>query len=324
MRTPAFGVLRLARPAAFHALGAVTIMAPSHPASSPPTSVPLSPIARHPRRASRPAVLDLSLDRSMSSSPTPPTEALLPTKTYRPTSPGPSKPGGPMIYSMLPPSLALFVETNLGLLLVAVAQLFFTLMGVTVRYFLSSTDISTLTLIAVRMAISTAFCIGTLLVMRDPHPILGPPEIRHLLWARGLFGFWSLFSGYQALRNLTVSDNLIIQFLVPSLTAVFGYLYLGESLTWREILGGACCLVGVTFVSRPPFLFGGHGNHSALPPDENASMPDAGKSPSEDRNHLIGVAWGLSCMFASSLACKSRIARFSGVRGRARRGRIEA
>nr|XP_018261333.1 uncharacterized protein I303_05770 [Kwoniella dejecticola CBS 10117]OBR83491.1 hypothetical protein I303_05770 [Kwoniella dejecticola CBS 10117] len=161
------------------------------------------------------------------------------------------------IYSKLPPGVSQFIQENTGLTLVGSAQLFFVLMSLTVKYFLSTTKITPFTLIFVRMSITAVFCtLSLIFIVKDKNPIFGPEGIRRLLFLRGFIGFISLLGTYQALKGLTVSDAVTIQFLSPTLTALLGFTLLGEKLSRKEIFAGFCCLAGVILVSRPTFLFG--------------------------------------------------------------------
>ncbi|WVF72640.1 hypothetical protein IAT40_007458 [Kwoniella sp. CBS 6097] len=220
------------------------------------------------------------------------------------------------MWELLPMTARNFISQNIGLSLVACAQLFFVLMNLTVKYFLSTTPISALTLIFVRMGITAFFCVGSLLfVVKDENPVLGPKGIRTMLFLRGFCGFVGLLAGYQSLRGLTVSDSVTIQFLTPSVTALFGYLFLKEKMTWREVVAGLFCLSGVLLVSRPPFLFGGEGNNGeVLEPDEGSggtrlNLPPAPVIPGEGDtegivtpSRSVSVMWALVLVLSTSSA----------------------
>jgi drug/metabolite transporter (DMT)-like permease len=197
----------------------------------------------------------------------------------------------------------IFISANLGLLFVACAQFFFACMNITVKYFLSKTSISVSTLILVRMGITSICCIVALHIIRDPNPVLGPPEVRRWLVYRGLAGLVGLFSAYKSYTGLTVSDSTSIQFLTPTLTSILGFLILGEKCSIREVVAGLASLGGVVLISRPPIIFGGSDNGEGLPPDE--SMP-AVPNPNES-TRMMGVFWALSSVCGSTAACGSDI-----------------
>ena len=205
----------------------------------------------------------------------------------------------------IPEHVVIFCTRNAGLLYVASAQLFFAFMNLTVKYFLSITPVTVYTLIGVRMVVTSIGCILGLYVIGDPNPFLGPPEIRYMLSARGIVGFGGLFGNYQSFKSLSVSDSTAIQFLAPSLTALLGYLFLSESLSRRELVAGACCLVGVLLVSRPPFIFGSAGEPS--PPD-GSDVPlipgEGGNTGASTPARMVAVGWAFQAVFSASMACE--------------------
>lgn len=268
--------------------------------------VPLSPVTLSPKRGKLP---------SFTSSPASPTAI-----TRRPSPDNNASVRLQMFSSSvddwltakLPPGLIYFISQNVGLVFVAISELFFVLMGLTVKYFLSATQISTTTLIFVRMGITAICCVLSLwLIKRDPNPLLGPPGIRGILILRGFFGFMGLLSSYQSLRGLTLSDSVTIQFLAPSVTALLGFLFLHETLSQREILAGFFCLVGVVLVSRPPFIFGGEGKREdiTLPGEGGGTRLDLPLPPGEGdqegndtTERAIAVTWAFVAVFFASMA----------------------
>jgi drug/metabolite transporter (DMT)-like permease len=204
------------------------------------------------------------------------------------------------LLARLPIHVQLFINANVGLLLVASSQIFMVGMGLSAKYFVSTTEISTLTLIMVRMLITAACCIAWLAAEgKEEHIYLGPPEIRRLLVVRGITGFASLYAGFQSLRGLSVSDSTTIQFLAPNLTAALGFLVLGETLGWRDIVAGMTCLGGVLLISRPQFLFG---VPAEVLEGAGGDAVNAAVSPEE---RALGVFWALIGVACSALSCES-------------------
>ena len=224
-------------------------------------------------------------------------------------SPSPSPTHDHVLSPYLPPALLVFCANNTGLLYVAAAQLFFALMNLTVKYFLSVTSVSVLTLIDVRMIITASGCVMALYLMGDEHYFLGPPAIRPMLALRGFFGFAGLLGAYQSFKGLSVSDSLTISYLSPSVTAILGYVLLKESLSRRELLAGVYCLGGVLLVSRPPFIFGA-GTPSTVPPSEVPMPGEGGDADVSTPARMIAVGWAISTVFSSAIACTCTVYRF--------------
>lgn len=132
-----------------------------------------SPIARYPQPSSHPSSTGF------------PPPRLTP-------SPSPSPSGLSTLDRLLtslgiPAPVLTLIKANTGLLLVASSQIFFVGMGLTAKFFVSSTLLSTFTLIFVRMSITALFSGLWLHYTGNPNPFLGPPDprIRRLLVLRG-------------------------------------------------------------------------------------------------------------------------------------------
>nr|CDI56356.1 duf6-domain-containing protein [Melanopsichium pennsylvanicum 4] len=153
------------------------------------------------------------------------------------------------------------VKRNEGILLLGLAQLFFS----TMNFFFKlinllppeeSAPVTALEIILIRMSITWVGCVGFMLISGVENPILGPKEVRKLLALRGFVGFFGLFGLYYSLQFLSLADATVITFLGPLATGLLGYLVLGEPFTLRETFGGIVSLGGVVLIARPAFIFG--------------------------------------------------------------------
>jgi len=150
-----------------------------------------------------------------------------------------------------------FIDDNLGLLLVAVSQFFFSAMMVSVKWLnISDEPVPTLELIQVRMAITYICSVAYMYWTRIPDPFLGPKGVRTLLVLRGFSGFFTLSGVYFSLQYLSLSDATALTFMAPILTGFSGAVFLKEHLSIGEVLAGLCSFFGVVLISRPQFLFG--------------------------------------------------------------------
>jgi drug/metabolite transporter (DMT)-like permease len=77
------------------------------------------------------------------------------------------------------------------------------------------------------------------------------------LWIRGGLGFAGLSCVYGAVIHLPLAEATVLQYLHPSITALFAGLFLGEAMTRRLFVATGLALSGVILVARPAFLFGG-------------------------------------------------------------------
>ncbi|KAI0740153.1 hypothetical protein C8Q76DRAFT_706953 [Earliella scabrosa] len=180
------------------------------------------------------------------------------------------------------------VKNNIGLLLVASSQLFFSLMNIGVKK-LNSLDppVSAVQLILVRMGITWLCCVVYMYLMKVPDPFLGPEGVRFFLLQRGLFGFLGIFGLYYSLQYLSVTDATVLQFLSPMFTAAAGAVFLHEPFSWREGSAGLASLLGVVLIARPEFLFGsGSGDNDVVipgPPD----APNSGRASDANANYKM-------------------------------------
>ncbi|KAH8105246.1 EamA-like transporter family-domain-containing protein [Cristinia sonorae] len=163
------------------------------------------------------------------------------------------------------------VANNVGMLLIAASQGFFSLMNVSVKK-LNSIDppVPAFELIWVRMTITWLCCISYMLVMKVPDPFLGPKAVRWLLVLRGFVGFFGLFGVYYSLQYLSLSDATVLTFLAPMCTIVTGAIFLKEVITWKQAAAGLCSLFGVVLIARPQSIFGSASLEDVIPLDESA------------------------------------------------------
>lgn len=154
-------------------------------------------------------------------------------------------------------ALSSFFDDNAGLLLIVASQVFFSAMNLSVKV-LNSLDepVPTFELILVRMVITTICSVVYMYWKKIPDPILGPKGVRTLLVFRGLSGFFGLCGIYFSLQYLSLSDAMVLTFLVPIFTGFSGAIFLKEPFSLRELLAGLFSFVGVMLIARPQFLFG--------------------------------------------------------------------
>jgi drug/metabolite transporter (DMT)-like permease len=152
---------------------------------------------------------------------------------------------------------ASFVHRNLGLFLIAAAQIFFSMMNLCAKL-LSMEDppIHPLEIIFVRMFITWFVALLYLHYSKVPDYLIGPKGVRLLLVVRGVVGFFGLFGVYYSLQYLDLSDATVLTFLAPILTCYFGSIFLKEPVLRTELCAGFLSLLGVILIARPQYLFG--------------------------------------------------------------------
>ncbi|KAL1797240.1 hypothetical protein ACET3X_003846 [Alternaria dauci] len=145
-----------------------------------------------------------------------------------------------------------------------------------------------------RMSITTACSSFYMWYKKTEHFPFGMKEVRSLLVARGLFGFFGVFGMYCKLGNLhqgtmwlTITDSLlylpladatVITFLAPSLACWACSYLINEPFTRMEQIAAYVSLFGVVLIARPVTLFSALSHSDTpIPPaigDLDAPLPN--------------------------------------------------
>lgn len=189
--------------------------------------------------------------------------------------------------------LLALANENLGLCLVVLSQFFNLVMMVTTKLLELDPDfpepIHPLQILFARMSITYGFCLVYMKLKGVADLPFGPPHLRWLLVLRGSSGFFGVFGVYFSLQYLSVSDAVVITFLVPPATTLLAAVVLRERYLWREFVAGLVSFTGVILVARPAFLFG-------------ASAVDGNVETSDPVLRLWGVGVGLLGVVGAAIA----------------------
>ncbi|KAJ4994284.1 integral membrane protein DUF6 [Stagonosporopsis vannaccii] len=148
---------------------------------------------------------------------------------------------------------------NKGLFLVLISQFFGTMMNITTRLLeMEGNDgkgYHPFHILFARMGI-TVLCASTYMWYKKTEYFpLGMKEVRPLLVARGLFGFFGVFGMYYSLLYLPLADATVITFLAPSLACWACSYLINEPFTRMEQIAAYISLFGVVLIARPVSLF---------------------------------------------------------------------
>ncbi|KAI9849306.1 MAG: hypothetical protein M1837_004766 [Sclerophora amabilis] len=158
-----------------------------------------------------------------------------------------------------------FWQRNRGVALVLLAQFFGALMNVTTRLLETDGDgMDPMQILFGRMTITAVLCCSYMWYTNIPDFPFGKSEVRALLVARGLSGFFGVFGLYYSLMYLPMAEATVLTFLAPIVTCwVCAYL-LKEPFTRTEQIAGLVSLAGVVLISHPVSFFS-HSEHDAPP-----------------------------------------------------------
>ncbi|KAF2266668.1 hypothetical protein CC78DRAFT_491552 [Lojkania enalia] len=195
-------------------------------------------------------------------------------RTGRRASPSPTPP------RTLRSKIQLFWARNKGLALVMISQMFGTLMNVTTRLLeIEGNDgkgLHPFQILFARMSITVICSSFYMWYKKTEHFPFGMKEVRPLLVARGLTGFFGVFGMYYSLLYLPLADATVITFLAPSISCWACSYLIKEPFTRMEQIAAYISLFGVVLIARPVSLFSSltHSSEPALP-----TSGDSGVAP---------------------------------------------
>ncbi|KAF2467067.1 uncharacterized protein BDR25DRAFT_235830 [Lindgomyces ingoldianus] len=165
---------------------------------------------------------------------------------------------------------------NKGLALVLIAQVFGTLMNVTTRLLEmegnNGNGYHPFQILFARMSITVVCSTFYMWYTRTEHFPLGMKEVRPLLVARGLCGFFGVFGLYYSLQYLPLADATVVTFLAPSLACWACSYFINEPFTRMEQIAAYVSLFGVVIIARPTSLFSASRNSEAPAPSASSNV----------------------------------------------------
>ncbi|ORY10893.1 hypothetical protein BCR34DRAFT_625078 [Clohesyomyces aquaticus] len=191
---------------------------------------------------------------------------------------------------------------NKGLALVLLAQVFGTLMNVTTRLLEMEGNqgkgLHPFQILFARMGITVICASIYMWYAKTEHFPFGMREVRPLLIARGLSGFFGVFGMYYSLQYLPLADATVITFLAPSLSCWACSYLINEPFTRMEQIAAYVSLFGVVLIARPTSLFSFASSSDAATPTEptNTTQPSSHYAEAYDavtpgqRAGAVGVA----------------------------------
>ena len=146
----------------------------------------------------------------------------------------------------------------LGFLYNCVSALMFSFMTLIVK--LAGSFVGPFELVVARSVVQLVLCTASILLFAHPKRPFGPlwhdRRIAGLLVLRGFIGILAMCCYFVSLSMLQLGEGVLVSFLAPVSTAIWGRILLKESISALEIFGMVFALAGVILVARPPFIFG--------------------------------------------------------------------
>ncbi|KAI1076566.1 hypothetical protein F5B20DRAFT_594025 [Whalleya microplaca] len=114
-------------------------------------------------------------------------------------------------------------------------------------------------LLFLRMVISVAGSTAYIWWARIPHGVLGRADVRWLLAARGVCGFFGIYGMWYSAMYLPLAEATVITFLSPNIAGYMCHVLIHDPFTRKEQLASFLALAGVVLITRPDSLFSGGG-----------------------------------------------------------------
>lgn len=149
---------------------------------------------------------------------------------------------------------------------------------------------------------------------KTPDFPFGAKQIRLLLVARGLVGFFGVFGLYYSLQYLPLADATVITFLAPSISCWACSYILKEPFTRMEQVAAFVSLIGVVLIAHPASLFAALGAKTSASGDFDIVVPVAHNTSSPDqmedllqrqvtpKQRLMAVAFAMLGVFGAAAA----------------------
>ncbi|KAI0100696.1 hypothetical protein F4776DRAFT_517412 [Hypoxylon sp. NC0597] len=149
-------------------------------------------------------------------------------------------------------------ERNKAPLLMFSAQLFGALMNLSARLLeVDEKPMHPMQLLFARMVITTICSTLYIWWKRIPYGVLGPKEVRWLLFLRGFCGFFGIYGMWYSVKYIPLAEATVITFLAPNITGYLCHIFLHDAFTRKEQLASFIALGGVVLITRPMSLFSG-------------------------------------------------------------------
>ncbi|WYZ37366.1 hypothetical protein EsH8_II_000872 [Colletotrichum jinshuiense] len=213
--------------------------------------------------------------------------------------------------------LARFWQTNKGVVLVALSQLFGALMNLTARLLeLEGEGMHPLQVLFARQSVTMVCCCIYMYSMKTPDFPLGKREIRWLLVARGVTGFFGIFGMWYSMMYLPLAEATVITFLAPSVAGYVCYLALREPFTRPEQIGTVIAFFGVVLIAHPTSLFAGGSASTAAATAPEHRTPTNGTMSSTlpGLNHQTTTAERLTAIGVAILGVFGAAGAFTTIR----------
>ena len=146
----------------------------------------------------------------------------------------------------------------LGIVLAIAASLLFSATSLMIKL---AESIPSLEVVSMRLALQLVFAIPPVIFFNDK--LAQPWKKIKFVVLRGAVGATAMNLSIYAVKHMPLADARVIFYTSPVYTALFGRIFLKETVTKFDLIATLLSLGGVVLIGRPTFLFGSLGKSSS-------------------------------------------------------------
>ena len=146
------------------------------------------------------------------------------------------------------------INSFLGIILAMLAASMLSVSALMVKL---ATSVPSFEIVFIRLSLQLVFSLPALIFFKDK--LIYSWKKSGFLILRGVVGVTSMSLIVYAVKQMNMADARVIFYTNPIYTAIFGRIFLKESITKFDIVATLLSLIGVVLIARPTFLFGSLG-----------------------------------------------------------------
>lgn len=143
------------------------------------------------------------------------------------------------------------INSFVGIIFAVLASTMFSVGALLVKL---ATSVPSFELVFIRLTLQAVLSLPAMIFLKDR--FIYPWKKSVLLVLRGIIGVTAMSLVVYSIKHMDLADARVIFYTSPIYTAIFGRIFLKESITKFDIVATLLSLIGIVLIARPTFLFG--------------------------------------------------------------------
>lgn len=157
----------------------------------------------------------------------------------------------PMMKILIRKSSSKNINSFVGIIFALLAS---TLLSVGALLVKLATSVPSFEFVFIRLTLQAVLSLPAMIFFKDT--FFYPWKKSKLLVLRGIIGVTAMSLVVYSIKHMNLADARVIFYTSPIYTAIFGRIFLKESITKFDIVATLLSLIGIVLIARPTFLFG--------------------------------------------------------------------